>query len=129
MRTEYADSALVRQDGPFMGNLLLAENALCPDGKRRNAYPTGDGLGDTYFSIPAYVNVRHEGKNVRVYGYISVDWVKGKESVAFHPYYYRKYWTVIVPDEELLKRLYRLHRPDSPNGQFLRDEAKRRNLL
>lgn len=94
MRTEYHDSALVRADGPFMGNLVKAEGALCPDGKRRNAFPTYDGLADTFFSIPAFVYVRR----TRVYGYVTTSTMSGSSvetdddptTVRFVPYAYRK---------------------------------------
>ena len=54
----YHKSRLIVTDGPFGGALLRAEGALCPDGKRRTAYASGDGWPDTFFSVPARVTVR-----------------------------------------------------------------------
>jgi hypothetical protein len=99
MRTEYFQSALVVSDGPFGGDLRKAEGALCPDGIRRNAYPSADGISDTFFSIPAYVNA--EGK--RVYGYVTVETIGGYSTVTdddpatvkFVPYKYRKHHALV----------------------------------
>jgi hypothetical protein len=83
MRRDYEDSALITQDGPFSGGLIVAESALCPDGIRRDAHPSGDGTADTFFSIPAFVYVRR----TRVYGYVGAD-----DTVYFRPYLYRRNW-------------------------------------
>ncbi len=55
---EYHESRLIVTDGPFGGALVRAVGALCPDGVRRTAYPSGDGWPDTFFSVPARVTVR-----------------------------------------------------------------------
>lgn len=83
MRRDYEDSALITADGPFSGGLIVAESALCPDGIRRDAHPSGDGTADTFFSIPAFVYVGR----TRVYGYIGAD-----DTVYFRPYLYRRNW-------------------------------------
>jgi len=99
MRRDYEDSALITRDGPFSGEMIKATGALCPDGIRRNAYPSTDGIADTYFSIPAFVRVR----GVRVYGYVSVETFRGNVTafsddpvtVKFFPYLYRKHWSMV----------------------------------
>lgn len=94
MIREYHESAIVWEDGPFAARMIKAKKALCPDGKRRNAYPSHDGIADTFFSIPAYVHVG----NKRVYGYVTMETVNGFSvdmpddpvTVKFVPYTYRK---------------------------------------
>lgn len=96
MRTDYADSAMIRADGPFRGEMIVAIGALCPDGIRRDAHPSGDGTADTFFSIPAFV---YAGRT-RVYGYVTVETIAGfsvdmpddPATVKFVPYLYRKNW-------------------------------------
>lgn len=90
----YHESSITYADGPFSGNLIKAEGALCPDGTRRNAFPSGGGIADTFFSIPAFVYVGR----TRVYGYVTVETVGGftvdlpddPATVKFIPYRYRK---------------------------------------
>lgn len=99
--TQYLDSSLTRQDGPFAGEMLYAKGALCPDGKRRNAWPSGDGVADTFFSIPAFVYVG----STRVYGYVTIETEDGftvesmrdKHTVKFLPYKYRKNHDLVEP--------------------------------
>lgn len=99
MRTELHESAMVRTDPPFGGDLVRAEGALCPDGKRRNAHPSTDGIADTFFSIPAFVYA----KGKRVYGYVTIETVGGfttespddPATVKFVPYRYRKHAALV----------------------------------
>lgn len=87
-RREYADGALYVANGPFAGEMRAAEGVLCPDGIRRSAFPSADGIADTFFSIPAYVHA----KGRRVYGYVTVDKNEhGAEELRFVPYASRKY--------------------------------------
>jgi hypothetical protein len=96
---EYHDSKLVLSDGPFGGDLRRAVGALCPDGKRRTALPSADGVADTFFSIPAFVYAG--GK--RVYGYVTVETMSGSSvatdddpaTVKFVPYTYRKHANLV----------------------------------
>ena len=100
-RTELHESALIRTDPPFGGDLVRAEGALCPDGKRRNAHASYDGVADTFFSIPAFVYVGR----TRVYGYVTVSTMSGSsvpteddpETVRFRPYLYRKNHHLVEP--------------------------------
>lgn len=46
-----------------------ATNVLCSDGVRRTAYTAQEA--DTYFSLPARVRVRHNGRQVTVSGFIT----------------------------------------------------------
>lgn len=82
------------QYGAFVSAMIKATNVLLPNGDRRDAYPSGDGTPDTFFSIPAYVY--YKGK--RVYGYVSPDTsVYGNRDVKFIPYTYRKHWRLVTP--------------------------------
>lgn len=90
MRTPYAlDTFLVHRD-TFEGG-LCAGRALCPDGAVR-AVRFGSGHADTFFSVPASVQVR--GRTVS--GYVSVSTVDGYDTatdadpavVHFRPYTY-----------------------------------------
>lgn len=95
--TDYHDSALTKVY-PW-GRMMAAHGALCPDGKRRNAFPSGDGFADTVFSIPAFVYANHR----RVYGYVTVECVSGSSvetpddpaTVKFVPYRYRKHAALV----------------------------------
>lgn len=98
--TEYFESTLERCDGPFAGEMIRATGALCPDGIRRNAHPSHDGLADTYFSIPAFVYVGR----ARVYGYVTIETVArftvdtpdDPATVKFRPYHYRRNWRLVA---------------------------------
>lgn len=96
-RRQCGDSALIVRAGPFAGNLVRAENALCADGIRRTAFASYDGIADTFFSVPAYVHARHEGKSVRVYGYVTTDGrdEHGNDTVRFVAYLYRKHASAV----------------------------------
>jgi hypothetical protein len=128
MITEYHESKLYRQDGPFAGELIKAEGALCPDGKRRNAHPSFDGVADTFFSIPAFVYVRR----TRVYGYVTVETLSGfttstdddPATVKFVPYTYRKNHHLIEP---IVRDIYG-HEVPRGEGPFKNiDEIKQAN--
>jgi hypothetical protein len=92
--TQYLDSVYHTNDHAFGGEFVKAEGALCPDGVRRNARPSGDGVADTFFSVPAFVYVGR----TRVYGYVTIESVLGNTTVTeddpatvkFVPYLYRK---------------------------------------
>lgn len=87
MRTDYFESALVRSDSLYGADLVKAEGALCPDGKRRNAFPSGNGNADTFSSIPAFVYVGRK----RVYGFVTLGAAeRGEETVKFVPHADRK---------------------------------------
>jgi hypothetical protein len=58
--------------------------AVCPDGKTRNARPSGNGTADTFFSIPAYVNA----SGTSVVGYITPN--DDGSGYEFRPYLYRR---------------------------------------
>lgn len=99
MIREYEKSSIVWEDPPFACGIVRADGALCPDGKRRNAHPSFDGVADTFFSIPAFVYA--EGK--RVYGYVTVETLAGftvdmpddPATVKFRPYLYRKHHALV----------------------------------
>lgn len=101
MIREYGQATYETADGAFAGGFVRGTNVLCPDGKRRTALPSYDGTADTFYSVPAFVYARHEGKTVRVYGYVTIDHAvsardgrqKTNETadVLFVPYLYRKY--------------------------------------
>ena|SRR5688572_9192150 len=99
----YHDSIYHVTRGPFGGDLMMVEGALCPDGKRRNAYPTTDGTPDTFFSVPAFVHARSNGRTHRIYGYVTIETLQGYSTptendpitVKFFPYSYRKYMHLV----------------------------------
>ncbi len=101
---QYHESSLIWEDGPFSCGILKANNALCPDGKRRNAFPSHDGIADTFFSIPCFVYV---GKT-RVYGYVTIETLNGftvdmgeedPHTVKFVPYKYRANHSLVEREE------------------------------
>ena len=53
------------------GYRVGVRHALCVDGARRYARLTGDA--DTFFSIPAQVQVRAEGRRATVTGFVTLD--------------------------------------------------------
>lgn len=105
-RQDYHESALIVADGPFAGEMLKAVGALCPDGVRRTARPSWDGVADTFFSIPARVSA----KGTTVSGYVTIETVGGSSiptdddplTVKFKPYKYRQNHHLVEPvDEEV----------------------------
>ena len=89
--TKYPDgSILFRTPAPF-SSVAKVENCLCPDGRRRTVWATGEP--DTFFSIPAIVKVR--GKNVS--GYLTTyrdEPGKPGEGWEFRAYKYGKNYSV-----------------------------------
>ena len=80
----YPDGAIgYRTPGPF-STWARWRNVLCEDGKRRAVYATS--YADTFFSIPARVTVRRNGKRLTVSGFISLD--SATESPRFIAYSY-----------------------------------------
>ena len=80
----YRDGSIgFRTFGPF-GTWARWRNVLCEDGKRRAVYATN--YADTFFSIPARVTVRKDGKRFTVAGFVSF---RGDIPV-FTAYSYRK---------------------------------------
>jgi hypothetical protein len=76
--------ANIRVRGPWL-RAYSVQHALCSDGKRRYARITGEA--DTYFSIPASVNVL--GKTVS--GYITArECEDGSQDYEFRPFAYGK---------------------------------------
>jgi hypothetical protein len=59
--------------------MIRAEGVLCSDGVRRNAYPTGGGVADTFYTIPARVSIK--GKTVS--GFVTIDGPTGAETLGF----------------------------------------------
>ena len=112
-RRVYYGSITYTTSGPFGGDLVIAFGVLCTDGKRRIAYPSGRGIADTFFSIPAFVYARTgepgDRRTVRVYGYVTHETMKGfttetegdPTTVKFFAYTYRKHWDAI-PDTRRL---------------------------
>lgn len=96
----YGEATYESADGPFGGALIRATNVLCPDGIRRTAWASHDGHADTFFSVPAYVYGKANGRTVRVYGYVSIDDARSSRDghalghdadVRFSPYLYRRH--------------------------------------
>jgi hypothetical protein len=114
MQHHYGESTYITEDGPFAGNFVKALGALCPDGKRRTAFPSGDGYADTFFSVPAYV---HAGGK-RVYGYVTTD----EDSVRFVPYLYRKHHALVQhpprPDDLMCLECGRTCRMEGTSGHL-----------
>lgn len=62
------------------------KNVPCEDGKRRAVYAVSDA--DTFFSVPAKVTVRKNGKRYTVAGFVS--FTNDPEGPIFTAYSYRK---------------------------------------
>ena len=85
----YPDGAIgYRTFGPF-GTWARLSGVLCSDGKRRTVYCRG--YADTFFSIPAFVTLRKDGKRYTVAGYATFE----NGCPAFRSYTYRKNGTVL----------------------------------
>ncbi len=95
MIREYHESRLV-YGWQMWHPLVKAEGAMCPDGIRRTAYPSSDGIADTFYSIPARVRVTHNHARYTISGYVTTATVEGMSTptdddpltVYFHPYTY-----------------------------------------
>lgn len=136
---QYLDSSLEVEDGPFAGNLIRARGALCPDGVRRTAYPTTDGLADTFFSIPARVRITRDGSRFTVGGYITiatedgftVESMRDRHTVLFRPYLYGANGHLLADDISLAKYVRDVetnnNQPFSAYGRSV-EEMKRRGL-
>lgn len=107
MRRDYGDASLTFTDGPWLARLVRADNVLCPDGVRRTAYPSGDGIADTFFSIPARVRISEDGARFTISGYVTIS--DGRDTrtgeyrtegdVRFVPYLYgRNGWRLASTD-------------------------------
>ncbi len=72
MNQSFHESTIER-GGDMVHAMVRATGALCSDGVRRTAHPSGDGIADTLFRTPAYVRVG--GKQVS--GYITVETMQG----------------------------------------------------
>lgn len=90
--------------------------ALFPDAKIRTVYY---GEPDTFFSIPAYVRVRRNGKEVTVRGFITVTHpddippsLRTERGYEFHPY--DKYRDIIPNYLESVKAMWRRTTLDYP---------------
>src|SRR3990172_7289488 len=66
------ETELILEPGPFACG-FVSGRALCSDGKVRAVRFTGDGIADTFFSIPASVKV--SGRAVS--GFVTVETVTG----------------------------------------------------
>lgn len=87
----YSDGSIgVRTYGPF-GTWAMFRHVLCSDGKRRTVYCRG--YADTFFSIPAFVTVRKDGKRYTVAGYATFD---ENGNPAFRSYTYRKNGAILA---------------------------------
>ena len=96
LKREYADDTylIVRQgwEAGFVGGRVM-----CADGKVRRLHRIAQ-TADTFFSIPASVQVQHNGKRVTVAGYVTVATRGGFSTdtqddpyvVKFRAYTYRK---------------------------------------
>jgi hypothetical protein len=88
----YRDGSIgYRTPGPF-GTWARWASVLCEDGKRRAVYATN--YADTFFSIPARVTVRKNGKRYTVAGYVSFD--SETECPVFRAYTYRKNGAILA---------------------------------
>lgn len=78
-RLEYENGTYLLCDGPW--DVFRGGAALCADGKVRKLKRIAI-VADTWFSVPASVEVKHK----TVAGYVSVN----DNVVVFHAYLYRK---------------------------------------
>ncbi len=94
-RRDYAQGTYLTVRYPFA--TFVGGSALCKDGKVRTLKRISESA-DTFFSVPASVEVRQNGKRFTVAGYVSVDTVSGSSVeteddpaiVRFHAYRYGK---------------------------------------
>lgn len=131
--TQYHESSITRSY-PW-GFMLRADGALCPDGVRRVAYPSTDGVADTWFSIPARVRITRDGSRYTVAGYVTVQSVNGWDTptpddpatVHFRPYLYRQNGHLLASDYDLCQYV-RSHPDGGPYVDEAWGEMTRRGL-
>lgn len=107
--TQYHESS-VTHSYPW-GGLVRADGALCPDGVRRVAYPSGDGFADTFFSLPARVRITRDGSRFTVSGYVTMETMDGFSThtdddpltVKFYPYLCRKNGALLADTDDLIR--------------------------
>ena len=95
MKREYAEGTYTLTQGPW--DVFVDAKAKCTDGKIRKVKRIAI-CADTFFSVPASVEVRKDGKRYTVAGYItfqtssgnSIDMPDDPVCVWFFPYRYRK---------------------------------------
>lgn len=92
--TEYGyGTRLELEPGPF-ACAFVRGRAMCSDGVVRAVRFPGGGIADTFFSVPAAVDVRGR----RVSGFVTVETAEGSSTetegdpavVKFHAYTYRR---------------------------------------
>lgn len=131
--THYHESSLTR-DYPW-GALVRADGALCPDGVRRVAYPSTDGVADTFFSVPARVRITRDGARYTIAGYVTVETMSGygtgtpddPATVKFCPYLYRQNGHLLADDVSLANYV-RSHENGGPYVDEAWAEMTRRGL-
>lgn len=135
--THYHESSLVRDSGPWAMGIRCARGALCPDGVRRTAYPTYDGIADTFYSVPCRVRVTRDGARFTVGGYVTVETMDGYSShsdedpltVKFLPYLYGRNGHVLASDESLGGYVRTAHAYErSRSEMFAREDPSSRYL-
>lgn len=94
-RRHYARGTFMDVRMPWSVNVGAA--AVCPDGVTRKLSRTA-ATADTFFSIPASVQVRRNGRRYTVAGYVTFNTADGSDvatadnpaHLEFRPYLYRK---------------------------------------
>jgi hypothetical protein len=82
-KTEYANGTSLTTVGPY--SLYCGARALCPDGIVRSMSRVAH-TGDTWFSLPASVNIGK--KRRKVSGYVTGDLTGHEGTICFVPYKY-----------------------------------------
>lgn len=129
---EYHESRLIY--GRQMWHpLVKAEGAMCPDGVRRTAYPSSDGVADTFYSIPARVRVTHNHARYTISGYVTTATMSGMSTptdedpltVYFHPYLYGRNGWIIASTDALRQYVRKADEYARERVRFLTDENPR----
>lgn len=77
---------------------VAVKHCLCPDGTRRRVRITGQA--DTFFSIPASVTVKRDGKATTISGYVTGrEGENGAKDYEFVPTAYGKNYHFFGPRE------------------------------
>lgn len=101
-RRDGANGTSVVQSAPW--GWYVKARLMCPDGKVRSTNRLSI-TADTFFSVPASIPVRVNGKNISVSGYMTTEDPEhtGEVTYKFIPFKYGKnYWVFGDGDEQVL---------------------------
>ncbi len=104
-RRNYALGTRLDCEMPF--SLFIGGRAMCADGRVRTLKRISS-TADTFFSVPAAVEVRRDGKRYTVAGYVTVQTISGSDVptesdpavLKFRAYTYRKNHAVLTAERD-----------------------------